>query len=577
MAVVRRQILVLIQLFIVFSADGQTNQSLTDTGSSSGCICDLVVNGCDPNCCCDADCSATDKEAFIECAESKNVISDDRICVSDQMIFIKNVPFATKNTGDGLFCIYHNNNKDQEQYSDVNVVTNNEDFIQSVNARNFYSYEKDNTDGDSVVNEHYKVGDKIILVLANQVKGYLALPTTFESSSCNDNNAAGYFQDDLTECVRSFSKLSSQCSEMTTLSAASYYRNFQVAMTPKAITLPDLNTTSNSSAIREIYNTSLFFTPELSSLLCREDTGVLNQCGFTVPPVPLYNVTTKSCENVVTEVSYTFTYSNESSNLERLKVAFVLANIRENFVQKFSIKFLKEGKQETFRKSGNPGYLVDQPVMAGLLQTQSATDKKAIILSTNSKEWLTLPKASLDGSCSYGVNDRLSVTFNMNVRSGCLIRLNQSSDCSYLQDIVYQALLGINPPDYVATFGNSDVKIVADWVKIINKPTNSPSGGDGVCSGMVLGMHIEILFANVGYLANPQAKIVGVRFKYEPAQTITYQCTGQFCSGGGSSSNSIEVVSSASFIDVSKPPISDQKSLPEFQSKAPSDFFHPFL
>jgi hypothetical protein len=25
------------------------------------------------------------------------------------MIFIQNVPFTTKNTGDGLFCIYHNN------------------------------------------------------------------------------------------------------------------------------------------------------------------------------------------------------------------------------------------------------------------------------------------------------------------------------------------------------------------------------------------------------------------------------------------------------------------------------------
>lgn len=41
------------------------------------------------------------------------------------------------------------------------------------------------------------------------------------------------------------------------------------------------------------------------------------------------------------QVSYTFVYSNESSNLQQLNVAFVLANIRENFVQKFSIKFLK--------------------------------------------------------------------------------------------------------------------------------------------------------------------------------------------------------------------------------------------
>ena len=31
--------------------------------------------------------------------------------MSDQLIFIKNVPFTTKNTGDGLFCIIHNNSE----------------------------------------------------------------------------------------------------------------------------------------------------------------------------------------------------------------------------------------------------------------------------------------------------------------------------------------------------------------------------------------------------------------------------------------------------------------------------------
>ena len=32
------------------------------------------MNGCDPNCCCDVDCSASDKESFTECSETKNVM-----------------------------------------------------------------------------------------------------------------------------------------------------------------------------------------------------------------------------------------------------------------------------------------------------------------------------------------------------------------------------------------------------------------------------------------------------------------------------------------------------------------------
>ncbi|CAB3995405.1 Hypothetical predicted protein, partial [Paramuricea clavata] len=477
-------------------ANGQTNWSVSDTGSSSACICDLFVNGCDPNCCCDVDSnSASDKESFTECLETKNVVY---------------------------------------------------------------------------------VGDRIILVFPREVRGYLTLPTTLGSSSCNDFNAAGYFQNGVTECVRSFSDLSSECSNLPALSAASYYSSFQVAMSPQALVF-STNTTSNSSITYTSYNTSLLFTPQLAvPLWCRDNTGLLSQCSFTTPPMPAYNATTKTCENVVTEVAYTFTYSNESSNLEQLKVSFVLQNIQDNFLQKFSISFLKEGSEDVFTKSGNPGYLFDQPILAGHLQDKS--NKKAIDISSNNKEWLTIPKAKFDGTCSTGINDRLSVTFKMNARSGCIIRLNQSSDCSLLQHIVFDALFGTSRPDYVASFGNSDVHNVADWVEIINdKPTVNPGRAGRGCSSRVLGMHIQILFANVGYFANPQSKIVGVRYKYEQPQTITYQCVGQFCNGRGSTSQNIEVSSTVSFIDVSQSPVTDQKSLPEFQSKAPSDFFHPFL
>lgn len=49
------------------------------------------------------------------------------------------------------------------------------------------------------------------------------------------------------------------------------------------------------------------------------------------------------------------------------------------------------------------------------------------------------------------------------------------------------------------------------------------AGNGAECIDMVLGMHIQILYANVGSLANPQAKIVGVSFIYENPQTIAFQ------------------------------------------------------
>ena len=45
---------------------------------------------------------------------------------------------------------------------------------------------------------------------------------------------------------------------------------------------------------------------------------------------------------------------------------------------------------------------------------------------------------------------------------------------------------------------------------------------DGASCSLSMGMHVEILYANVGALANPQAKIIGVAFKYEDLQDVTY-------------------------------------------------------
>ncbi|XP_046859607.1 tectonic-1-like [Xenia sp. Carnegie-2017] len=564
----------LLLLSFVFIASGQLNGSVTNTGSVSGCICDLIVNGCDPNCCCDPDCSPSDKETFTECSETKFVVYDDRVCVSDQLIYVHNVPFRTINTGDGLLCIYRNNNKKQEEFSSVSTIEGNDDFTKAIKSRNLFSYQT-NDNVEQGLGSQYKVGDAILILFPNKIRGFLNLPTTLISSSCNDFNAAGYFKDQKSQCTRNFADIKAECSRWTPLSASSYYSNFLVAKSPQ-LHSPATNITSNSSVLHSTYNESRFFAPQLAApLLCRDVSGVLRECRFTTPPTPSYNTSTKRCDNVVTEVSYLLVYNNDSSTLKAMNVSLLLGNVRENFVQRFSIRFLKEGKEEAFVKSGNPGYLVGKPVLAGILQNNRATNKKAIILSTNNREWLTIPNASPDGSCASAANNRLPVTFNIEMRSGCMIRLNQTSNCSLLQDLVYSALLGTSLPEYVASFGNSDVQNVADWVKIIHdRPSNKPVGSGGVCSNMILGLHIEILFANVGYLAKPQAKILGTRFKYERPQRVFVRCFGQFCRSGG---QNIEISSSVAFTDVSKPPEADQKSLPNFQSKAPSDFFHPFL
>lgn len=37
-------------------------------------------------------------------------------------------------------------------------------------------------------------------------------------------------------------------------------------------------------------------------------------------------------------------------------------------------------------------------------------------------------------------------------------------------------------------------------------------GGNGVCSNMVMGLKIEVLYANFGFLANPQPRVMTLLF-----------------------------------------------------------------
>ncbi len=55
----------LILALVTLNVANISAQSATDLDFYGVCGCDLFNNTCDLNCCCDKDCSAIDKEAFL--------------------------------------------------------------------------------------------------------------------------------------------------------------------------------------------------------------------------------------------------------------------------------------------------------------------------------------------------------------------------------------------------------------------------------------------------------------------------------------------------------------------------------
>lgn len=100
----------------------------------------------------------------------------------------------------------------------------------------------------------------------------------------------------------------------------------------------------------------------------------------------------------------------------------------------------------------------------------------------------------------------------------------------------------------MATYGNSAPEKTGDWVQVLLDPADAtpskvidrlamtgltilsfqPTSTPGVCTNVRLGMHVEVLYANSGSLNNPQAKVLGVRFRMENPQEIRFQVYSAF-------------------------------------------------
>ncbi|KAG5860641.1 hypothetical protein JTB14_001695 [Gonioctena quinquepunctata] len=72
------------------------------------CTCDLQLNFCDINCCCDEECSSNDKLVFHHC-ETEERHYDTRYCEYMKYIYINNTPFEWQVNQNGLFCIIKSN------------------------------------------------------------------------------------------------------------------------------------------------------------------------------------------------------------------------------------------------------------------------------------------------------------------------------------------------------------------------------------------------------------------------------------------------------------------------------------
>ncbi|NXG09567.1 TECT1 protein, partial [Sakesphorus luctuosus] len=520
------------------------------------CVCDLLVAQCDPNCCCDPDCSPEDFGLFTSCS-GPVVVGDSNLCRQKAAVYSLDVEAnpperifqLIDQVNPSIFCIHAVNYKQAlhlkapEMPSAANFDRLLREFGGAAFSAEPQEWREDtetpNPPG-AKENHTYEFGAPV-----QTEDAFLRLPSPVVSSWCSDANPAGFLVSQATKCIRSVSV--EKCESIPGLSML-FYINSSILAVPKSS--QRVNVTVQSIVVQSL------------------EGGRTLLEGSDILRLPV--ASGELCSNVVLGVSYHITYTDTGEIVEAA-AAFVLGTITKEALsvqQSFQISFTQVDTKPV-PLSGSPGYVVGLPVRAGF-RPQGYPFTSGIIESSNKHSQLSILQSSPSQDCLAAQGPRAPVLFGHNMISGCKLRITAALKCQPLAQTLLDVLKGQSFPEYVASFGNSQAQDVLDWVPITHLQLSEQRLSNplqGSCQ-IPVSLGIEVKWTKYGSLVNPQARIVNV------TATLSTTTLKQLPSGR---ERIIPVTSSVVFTDISSPAEPGYKAWPTINLKLPFDFFYPFV
>ncbi|KAM6923498.1 LOW QUALITY PROTEIN: tectonic-1-like [Xenentodon cancila] len=592
-------------------ASGGLLGPVTNVGSL--CPCDALQDVCDLNCCCDPDCNE-EVALFTSCSVSA-VRGGKQLCSHDVAYY------SLKTTDDGyaelqssvqkeanydIFCIHSYNRVDGLSHPLPALPTES----------NFESLFKQFTSfifgpGSSVqelpaepqASPGYQYGDVVMAAADRGQRQMFFLPSPGITADCVSNSPAAFLKDQRSQCSQRV-VVQEDCSSLPALSMDTY-TNIQLLSDwgpqgPRPSSLEDALLQKSADRCPDVVSLLLLLLLEVvpvevdSVVLQSADgtqTEMSSSSGENLRPA-LLNSTL--CANVVLKVVYVIKH-NSAGEVVNATVCLVLGLVRGAKVtlqQEFQLTYIQEaGGDIPVRYSGNPGYVVGLPLVSG---TRTAN----ILLSINLGDTLSQLHSAGDRDCLQGPHQHSPVLFGLDSVSGCtlrhlhiltldyisvlltctvyvsldapvtmtfLCRVEATANCSLVSQFLLDVLRGPNSPQYVASFGNSPLENVLEWVQIKRNFNSMETQGCNI----PLSLHLEIEWTKFGTLVNPQAQIVSIK---EIIQTNTSNLAS--LSGG---SSILPIRSSVAFTPVSANALPGYRATPTINAKLPFDFFFPFV
>lgn len=551
---------------IVFNATESPKEELMTTTASSAvepedepfrhyihynedyCVCDLRLNWCDIDCCCDIDCTDWDKSSFGRCIEIRKEVHDWRYCSNKNVVYINNSETRVEVTSNGIFCIVWDNTGQRQVFDEPKPIS---DVNRLLNMTAEHNYKWSLTDlkreakamesQDLRLNWKMKSGKSIWISRESngtKVETIWELPSAsvVRDGQCNAFKRVAYMNDFHSSCYRSVLNLTKDCLTNPYLNSNHY----------KSLNFVSKNS-SNQSESNKLYI-------DITSTDSKSTT---------------YDSAKKICRNAVQSVHYTV-WHNGSDGVIKVEVVLQTVDLRPStkwLKQWFEVAFLWSNRSEAIELSGNPGYIVGKPVLAAF-----STKDANLSQSLTGYEMMALS----DGSCDNFI--KRPIEFAINSMSGCLLRVNHSIESNVCESI-QRAILRILEPesalDLIGVFGNSSIETHSDWTKILNVDNTSVyTLTDDNCPILVTGVSLYIYYVMAGTAVQPQHKIVGSVKKFRTQSEVRVRCLTDWTD---CDDLFIELSASVTFIDMSHPSRPDYAPPVTFKIQLPSDFFYPFL
>lgn len=501
------------------------------------CVCDLTSPSCDVNCCCDQDCNGNDTLTFSTCLDT-GFTTDTLQCVYDQVVFVNNLPTTTQVRQNGVFCIQRDMFSDRNFYIEPACKATSTCFDQVPPQFTFQQA----LPTALVFESFYRSGDPIYVIYSSGETGFFNVPSSGVSNTCQ-YSPIEYLTSTDSSCSWSSTNTTAICTENPALQCVNFTTSFKIAPTPTAFQLA-----LNSS------------TPFDYSGLITITMDATNNC-----------LTSNDCPNLVSETLFTFTTNGTNGITSVVATQTQIANPQTTFVsQRYIVQFVANN-ETIVQRSGNPGYLVGRPLIAG----KSNGTISNLVVNSNPNVGLTIMQPSTADSCT--TMGDMPILFGKDVCVGCQLSYTASSNCSLLQEEIYMALDRSNFDTsalFIGSFGNSSATNLdaSQWFELARPSQTFPTSPNATCANMILGAQYQFLFANSGEISNPQPQVIGASYTYDTARDLGLVCTTPSCLNP----QSVEITVSVSFVDVSETAVSVLQAQPTIYAPLPEDFFFPF-